>query len=248
MTLWVFGDSFCVDIKNLAASNESRSKHTTHPPFFKLEKNWTSLVSEKLTGTTDHVNEAIAGCANEYIYHKLRLRMGEFKEGDCVIVSLTAPDRRWLVERCPHLANWSHCIFDPNAPNSVTKSENKAIQEYAKYLYSKTASDAMYDAIFWAIVHLAKTIEPLGVRVLLLSGFEEVPGVLGTLNQVSSNEFSSNDVLTKFYKKTNDARWNHLTEVNHKILAEKVCNFFNKGELVDLTTGFETNIYTENNI
>lgn len=246
--LWVFGDSFSVDIKHLDSSNESRSKYNTTPPFFPLENNWTSIVSEKLTGTTEHVNEAMAGCANEYIYHNMRSRMGEFKTGDYVIISLTAPDRRWLVERCPHLANWSHCQFDPDAPDSVTKSENKAIQGYARHLYSETASIAISDAIFWAMVHLAKEYESIGVKFLILPGFTFIPGVVGTLNEASTKEFDSDKTLNDFYKKTNDSRWNHFSEENHKILANKVVRFFTNFETVDLTTDFKTSIYTKNNI
>ena len=247
MTLWVFGDSFFVDIRHLSASNESRRLYTKNPPFFDLEKNWTNLVADAL-GCEDYVDEAVAGCSNEYIYHRLMSRRHEFKNEDYVIIGQTSFDRRWLVERCPHLANWSYCRFDPNAPNSVTKSENKAIQEYARHLYSETASVAISDAIFWAMVHLAKEYESIGVKFLILPAFNFVPGVVGTLNEVSTKEFDSDKTLNDFYKKTNDSRWNHFSEENHRILANKVVRFFTNFETVDLTTDFKTSIYTKNNI
>jgi hypothetical protein len=248
MTLWVFGDSFAHDIKDMEQCNAALKKAGQFPLFFPLEKNWVNLVSEKLTGTVEHKNFAVAGCANEFIFHQLMQNIAEFKEGDYVIVSFTANSRRWLVERCPHLANWSHCKFEPDTENSVTKDENAAILQYGRHLHSEKAANAIYDAIFWATVHAAHTVAPAGVRVLILPGFHKVDGVFGTLTDVCFGEFDNEKTLNSFYLKTNDCRWNHLTEVNHNILAEKICNFFIKGEIVDLTSGFEKKIYTKNNI
>ena len=42
--------------------------------------------------------------------------------------------------------------------------------------------------------------------------------------------------------------YNHFSEVNHKILADKVIDFFNTGKTVDLTSDFKTGMYTKDNI
>lgn len=246
MTLWTFGDSFSYDIKFLEDSNVVRQAGK-YPNFIPLKDNWVNLVAKKLGNNVKQINDSEAGCANEYIFYKFKQRLQEFKEGDCVIICLTSANRRWLIERSPHLANWSHCNFDPDNDN-VTEKERVAVTEYAKHLYSDTASYAIYDAILWATIHAAEELELLGVKVLILPGFERVPGVNGTLKDVCYNEFDGKKTIDKFYTKTNDNRWNHLNEVNHKILADKVCKFFTNFEMVDLTNNFEKNIYTKNNI
>ena len=48
-----------------------------------------------------------------------------------------------------------------------------------------------------------------------------------------------------YHEKTGDNRFNHFSEVNHKILASKIINFFNTGESIDLTSGFKTSIMTK---
>lgn len=249
MTLWAFGDSFTVSTEHLEISNKNRADVGLFGPFQPLEKNWIDIVSEKLTGTVKHYNLAIAGCANEFIFHQLMLNVSNFKSGDYVIVTLTANNRRWLVERCPHLANWSNCKFEPDVEHSVTKAENKAIQQYGRYLDSDKASEAIYNAVFWATVGVAQNVANLGVKFLILPGFHEMPGITGTLSAASFAEFADDDTLNKFYKKTTDNRWNHFTDVNHKILADKVIDFFeDTNHNVDLDSGFVTKIYNKDNI
>ena len=246
--LFVFGDSFSHDIRHFDDSNALRIREKEFPEFISLENNWVNLVAKELTGTTEQVNESMAGCANEFIFHKLMNRMPEFKKGDYVIISLTASNRRWLIERCPHLSNWANSKIDPNLEGSVTKSEHKAITQYARYLHFDVAADAIYNATYWAIVHAAVNLEPEGVKVLILPGFEPIRGVHSTLTTASAGEFDSIETLNKFYTKTNDARWNHFSEKNHQVLANKICRFFRNYEPVDLSTEFEKNIYTKDNI
>ena len=233
----------------MAVSNRDRKSVGLFPEFQPLEKSWLNLVSEELTGSVEHENYAMAGCANEYIFHELSREMPKFQPGDCVIVSLTASNRRWLVERCPHLANWSNCKFEPDIPGSVTKEENKAITQYAKYLFSEAGADAIYNAIVWATIYSAHILGENGVKFLILPGFHEIQGIKGTLSTACFAEFDNENTLNEFYKKTTDNRWNHFTEVNHKVLADKVINYFNDVDHnIDLTTGFESKIYTKNNI
>jgi hypothetical protein len=249
MALWVFGDSYAHDIKHMAVSNDERKREGLFPQFQPLEKSWISIVSEELTGSVEHENYAMAGCANEYIFHQLSQAFPKFQEGDYVLVSLTASNRRWLVERCPHLANWSNCKFEPDIPGSVTKDENKAIQQYARYLHSDIGSDAIYNAIVWATIYTAQVVADFNVKFLILPGFHEIEGIKGTLSKACFAEFDNEDTLNKFYKKTTDNRWNHFTEVNHKVLAKKVIDYFKDIDHdLDLTTGFETGIYTKDNI
>jgi hypothetical protein len=73
-------------------------------------------------------------------------------------------------------------------------------------------------------------------------------GVEGTLFKTSSSEFDSEETAAKYRAETSDLRYNHFSEVNHNILADKVIKFFNTGETVDLTSDFKTGMYTKDTI
>lgn len=240
--LYVFGDSYSCDSKYYDTVNKERNHK-----FLPLEKNWTSILSEKLTGSIEHINDSIVGCSNEFIFHRLMTRMSELKKGDYVVVSATSVNRRWLIERRPDVA-LHHATSNINAEPGITKEESDAILQYTRYLHSDLAAETIYDAIFWATVYAAQRVEDLGVRFLIIPGFRDIPGVNGNLFDLSNSEFDNIETRDKFYKMAPDLRWNHLTEVNHKILADKVFDFFTENKMVDLTTGFQKNIYTKNNI
>ena len=246
--LFVFGDSFGHDLKHFQSSNEMRKKNGLFPTFDPIEDNWVNLVAKNLTGTTEQINDSMAGCANEFIFHRFMSRMGEIKENDYVIITLTSSDRRWLVERCPHLSNWAGSKIDSEPEGGLTKKEFGAVQQYARYLHSEIASSAIYDAIYWAIVHAAQELEKMNVKLLILPGFLPLRGVVGTLTEACFSEFDSPETQETYYRKTNDIRWNHFSKENHEILADKVTKFFTDYETVDLTTGFKTGIYTKDNI
>jgi len=235
--LYVFGDSYSCDSKYYDSVNKERTDK-----FLPLEKNWTSILSEKLTGNIEHINDSVVGCANEFIFFMLQRRMPEFKKGDFVIVSTTSVDRRWLIERRPDIALHT-ATSNIDAETGITKQEREAILQYTKYLHSDMAASAIYDAIFWATLHAAQQLENLGVKMLIIPGFKNIPGVIGNLFNVSNSEFENTETMDEFYKKSPDLRWNHLTEVNHKVLADKAFDFFRENKIVDLTTEFQKNIY-----
>jgi hypothetical protein len=239
--LYVFGDSYSCDSKYYDEVNKERIHK-----FLPLEKNWTSILSEKLTGNAEHINDSIVGCSNEFIFHRLMNRISEFKDGDYVVVSATSVNRRWLIERRPDVA-LHHATANINVEPGITKEERTAILQYTTYLHSDTAAESIHDAIFWATVYAAQRVESLGVKFLIIPGFKNIPGVIGNLFDLSNSEFDNPETCKAFYKNS-DLRWNHLTEINHKILADKVFDFFTKNKIVDLTTGFQKNIHTKNNI
>ena len=245
--LYVFGDSFSHPLDDFEPSNDLRKKHKKYPEFIPIKDNWVNLVSKKLTGSNFCTNDSMAGCANEFIYSNFKQQLPLMKQGDYVIVVLTSSDRRWLIEQHPDYANWAQSSFEV-VEGGLTKNQCKAIQQYAKYLYCEPSAGAIYDAILWATIHAAQELAELGVKLLILPGFAEIPGVVGTLNYASSREFDSENTLKKYYNKTSDNRWNHFSEVNHQILADKVCDFFTDYKPVNLDVGFEENIYTRDNI
>jgi hypothetical protein len=247
--LYVFGDSFCHNINYMAESNKDRKKYKVYPPFIPLEDNWLNIVSKKLIGSTDYVDCALAGCSNEYIYHRLMLQLPNIKPGDQVIVSLTAPDRRWLVEECPHLSNWASHEFQPDFPGGVSKAQHNAITHYAKHLYSASGARSIYTAILNGTMYNAQQMSYNEIKFLILPGFDPLFHVKGVLMDISDQEFDSTVDRNEYMKRTNDVRWKHLTQANHTVLANKVIDFFeDTNHAIDLTTDFEKGIYTKDTI
>jgi hypothetical protein len=240
--LYVFGDSFSLP--------DAHKNEVVGPKglvtFMPLEKSWTDIVSERLIGNDNHVNDAILGCSNEYILHTLRTRESSFKSGDYVIIQLTSYYREWFFEDKPGMANFINAKFVPGV--HVTKEQANALEMYKRHLYSDHRLLLHYDAILDAITFRTILYGQQGIRCLILPGFHNVAGVEGTLFKASSSEFDSEETAAKYRAETSDLRFNHFSDVNHKILANKVIDFFNTGKTVDLTTDFEAGMYTKDNI
>jgi hypothetical protein len=241
--LYIFGDSF--------SSPDAQKDKVVGPNgivnFFPLEKNWTSIVSESFTSDSNYINDSVLGCSNEYIFHTLRQRESSFKSGDRVIVQLTSYFREWLFEDKPSMGNFLNAKFVPGV--HVTREQAKALEMYKQYLYSDHRLVIHYNAILDAITFRTRLYALQNIQCLILPGFHNITGVKGTLFKTSNSEFTWYDETSVTYRTTiNDLRFNHFSEINHKILADKVINFFNTGETVDLTTDFKTGIYSEDNI
>jgi len=224
--LWVFGDSFSIHTDLIPEANDSRTFDGKFPPIFPIEKNWTQQVSELVTGNKKYNNFSVAGCSNEYIYHTYSEQLAGIKAGDYVLVCLTAKNRRWLLKDFPHFSNWSNCDVAANDRDAkkVKKEQWKAIENYGKYLNHEAIDDTLYDAIIWAFISKAYELMQMNIKFLMLPGFEEKFGVDGVLNDICMDEFSSTKVMEEYYLKTTDRRWNHMSESNHKILANKLSN------------------------
>lgn len=240
--LYIFGDSFSVP--------DAQKNEVIGPKglvtFMPVEKSWTDIVSERLIGEDNHVNDAILGCSNEYILHTLRTRESSFTSGDYVIVQLTSYYREWFFEDKPGMANFINAKFVPGV--HVTKEQANALEMYKRHLYSDHRLLLHYDAILDAITFRTILYGQQGIRCLILPGFHNVVGVEGTLFKASGSEFDSEETAAIYRAETGDLRFNHFSDVNHKILANKVIDFFNTGKTVDLTSGFKTGMYTKDNI
>ena len=239
----MFGDSFSSPHEQLTQITFSDQSDY---PYQSLEMNWCGLVSEKLNGSATHINDAILGCPNEYIYQGLLHRFDEMQAGDQVIVQLSSYDRQWFIEDKPHLSNLEST--NASSGTEIPKQTQKAIDMFYKNLYFEERYKIIYQAFVSAMFSSSVILERKGVKLLIIPGFHNISGIVGTLSDASSNEFDSEETMGLFYTKTADSRYNHLTERNHKALADKVVKYFTAGEMIDLTTGFETSIYTKNNI
>jgi len=96
--------------------------------------------------------------------------------------------------------------------------------------------------------HLVKS-HHLNAQIAILPGFENIKGMhtcIGSLYDVDWKEHDSNDSNQKqiFLDKHDnyDPKDCHLHEHNHVILAEKLYDYFQYQQPIDLTKGFRENI------
>ena len=246
--LWVFGDSFSIPTDTIEKINSERAS-CNQPPIFPIKENWIDIVSKKLTDTNVHQNFSLRGCSNEFIYQQLRIQMPNIAPGDYVIVVLTAKSRRWLLKDWPQLANWAKFDFKGvESDNLVDKKALGAVENYARYLYHDEPSFATYDAFVHALCYWASELYSNNIKLLPLPGFDEFPGYNSTLNHICEKEFADVESIKLFYQETSDRRFNQLSGNNHHRLADKIVQFHDNNVIVDLASGFETDIYTVNNI
>ena len=222
MRLHIFGDSF-------SAIRQSNLDFPKDIP------TWTEELAQLLS-VTDANNHSGYGYSNEYIYKTLIDNLDQIKEDDFVLVQLTEPYRRWFIKNDPTLGNYYTLL----KKKETDKKLKNAIEQYIKYLHNKEADVLIYQQTFFAIAFLLKN-SVVGTNFRIIPGFQEVPGVIGTMTQASSLEFPNPEEREKWYKTYKvDPRQNHLSVRNHKILAQKICKWFlEEGTTINLLEDFE---------
>jgi hypothetical protein len=215
--LWVFGDSYAYESRINANS-------------------WIRLLAKSLD-CSGVENKAKVGCDNLYIAHQFINNISNIAADDYIILSLTDPGRFWLFDKHPQMSNWySIDSFWTKAKKFASKQEIEAAQGFTRYLYTSAHGDTIHEMIR----HVAISSHS---NCRVMQGFFPVPGVKGCLVDISRNEHKGVTMEEKFRNsKEGDSRENHLSEVNHKILADKLYKWFTeKNYLLDLTKDFEEN-------
>lgn len=214
MALWVFGCSFSV------------SEDATHPT-------WTSILADKL-GFKEYHNFSQWGVSNEYIIDQFMQQQPNMLPRDTIIIQLTERSRQWFFEDQPCISNFYIADLDKH----VTKEQHNAVNMYVTHLHRDEIQVIRYALTCMALNHITTVMS--ANKIMILPGFNHVPGVSGSLLEVCNGEFKSDESRLAWYDKYPiDARHNHMSEKNHYILAEKIFHAFNTGTLLDLTTGFE---------
>lgn len=236
--LHVFGCSFSTSHKHKGALLREDGKNAE---FLPIEHTWTELVSKHLTGTTEHNNTALCGIGNDVIFDLFSNALPEIQHGDYVIVQPTSFLREWIFEDRPEISNFLSAKY--NVGTHLSQEEADALELYTQHLYSERKQKIRYDAFMQAFFSWAIPFSEINVKMLILPGFHTINGVEGALVDPSHAEIGNDKAVQKYLSKPGgDNRYNHFSEVNHKILANKVINFFDNATPVDLTTDFITNI------
>lgn len=233
MNLWIFGDSYSSSSADWAEGQAYGSQT--------IEKSWFEILAELLT--VDKINlHSQKGVANEWIYSEIIKNQALFEKGDYVVIQLTSKNRKWFLIDHPSLSN----IFNSEIQWN-NKEQAKAIEGYKKHLHTDLLDIIHQDMMICALQYIAKTLED-NVKVLIVSGFDKIPGVTGSLGDICFGEFTDRSIQDKYYfHHRADPRINHMHEENHKVLAEKIYNFFDSFEHVDFTSGFKTKFINQIN-
>lgn len=236
--LHVFGCSFST------AHNHKDSligKGGEPPKFEPIEYTWTEIVSKHLIGTTEHNNTALCGVGNDFIFDSFSNALPHIQHGDYVIIQTTAFLREWVFEDRPEMSNFLLAEYDVGI--HISQKEKDTLELYRQHLYSEHKQKIMYNAFMQAFFSWAIPFSEINVKMLILPGFHTIDGVEGVLADPSNREIGNDKAVQKHMARYNgDNRYNHFSEVNHKILANKVIKFFDDATPVDLTTDFVTNI------
>tara|TARA_X000001036_G_scaffold4989_1_gene4495 strand:- start:113 stop:964 length:852 start_codon:yes stop_codon:yes gene_type:complete len=264
--LYLFGDSFTADIPN----NETSALNITK----KVDKKdvWTYQLADMLNVKPIFISKH--GTGLDWCQFQFDRRLKKInKDKDYIVISHTAPSRRWFVEKSPQCSNFLNYIT-PNgelnkdflksmsgmeeiASNGVPSIQQADIgRHYAlgvarqelEFLYGESIVTYFrhYQNEGYNIINLPCTIEPEQYKIDH-NNFETIGG----LDSVARNEFkgSYENNVSNFTKITGgaDGRVNHLTRGNHKILSEKLYNCFIENCKLDFTTDFRSNFIQERN-
>ena len=236
--LHVFGCSFSTAHrhKDSLVSNTGKT-----PQFVPIEHTWTEIVSKHLIGTTEHNNTALCGVGNDFIFDSFTNTLPNIQKGDYVIIQTTSFLREWMFEDRPEMSNFLSAKYDVGT--HINQKELDTLELYRQHLYSEHKQKIMYNAFMQAFFSWAMPFGEINVKMLILPGFHKIDGVEGVLADPSNREIGNDKAVQKHLARLDgDNRYNHFSEVNHKILANKIIKFFDYATQVDLTTDFITDI------
>jgi len=214
--LWIFGDSFAMP-----------------PAKDSTADTWTLQLARKL-GVEASMNFALPGVGNDYSFYRLSEHINQTEAGDYIIIQTTNKSRQWFFED-PVLSNY--CIRDMHT--YISKEQHHALQEYVTHLQNDTIDELRFVQFSLALERITQIVSH--ARMLILPGFHVNHGVEGSLIQVCDEEFVNLDVIPPYYDANDgkDPRHNHMSPINHKILTNKIFDFFTTGNPIDLTVDFE---------
>ena len=223
-TLWVFGDSY---------TQHSESNQ---------EVCWTYQLAKKLGVKTYH-NRSQYGVSNEYICSGFEEVGEKIKPTDFVVLIVTWKGRQWFFEELPEISNlnmMSNGVIDKNYGKQYTK----AVKQFEKYLDRDYLVNIRLNW-YYGYLNFIETHFP---NILIIPGFDNGMHsdynfqVEGNLYSIGYNEFETPSIGEKIFTKkwgSLDRRVGHMSNENHKILAEKAYNTFTHNHPLDLNNGYE---------
>ena len=227
-TLWIYGDSFAVD--------------------WKVEWGWQRLLTAGLPDVDRVVNQACAGCSNDWIARTFRDDAQQ--PGDYVVLMPTESSRQGFWKDRPHLSNLPSIVDTKDAAELKRQEPEKyqAVLDYFIYLQDHKVDELRLEHFGYAVRVLMIERE-LNLRVipsfLTNWNYTDLVFVNGNMTfSVCDQEFTSKHEMDLWYAQSIDTRANHMTQHNHRVFADKLLNSFHNGQPIDLETDFKRHMLT----
>lgn len=235
-TIFVFGDSYAEDFDPI----RTRRSEDEDKTYVKLLSNYYNC---------SVINTGKGGVSNEYIMEKFFDTVDQIKENDIVIFLPTWHGRRWLIEELPALTSYLNLA---KFIGGVAGYERELSEEEISYCtevflksldaFEQRKSTAYIKMMLSTLFEYQKKI---GFKSIVVNTFNENKkydnfiNTSGLLHFVNRNEFAD---IKNFHENYRDFRDNHLSLVNHAILAEKIIKAIESGEDIDLESDFKEKI------
>jgi hypothetical protein len=232
--LYIVGDSFS------SAEYKGRDQ----------EKTWWFRLAQKLQ-CKGFTNWSMIGSAQEYAWYMLLVQLDQITPDDYLLIVATHPSRRWWAISDPTLGKVELLKDAAHIDENIAKTA----ELWERYVQTPQLDSA---AVLQRLGWLSAVVQSRGLRKpLVIFGFDQlVPGYdefknikysKGSLTEDVSNPEVLGGQDTNVYNKLMqgiDPRYNHLCLRNHEIMLEKTYNAFTTDQELDLTTGFELGILT----
>lgn len=202
------------------------------------------------------------GAAGEWLMFKWnQLVVDDIKFDDFLVIIVPFWDRVCIWPEKPQLSK-PLTLIDPRNSNDplwsdISYEERKAFRDYFLYLENQNLIELRTKSWLNWVNNSAEKLEikPLIINVdnkKLVDDFSlrHCAVANGFLETVCENEFTSIEIWRRLTEKALfcDFRIGHISESNHKILAEKIFRYFSHGVIPDLTSGFEANFIDDDYI
>jgi len=230
--LYIFGDSFANTV------------------FFDIDWAWYAIVSEKLN--YELKNYAHGGSSLEYTFFKFEEHRQIINNNDIVIICLTSLARTYFFPGIPNLVRPDSIKFtDPNNLLGISEMELLALKYYFT-CFEEIHNKKMFFHLHNFLHSVDELSSKLKNKILVLDACTgviidrnryknlEIPNL--SLNDVSNAEAHSVKILKRIHNK-GDPRINHLSKINHLVLANKIINFYSNNESIDLSTDFAKDLF-----
>lgn len=229
-TLWLFGDSYLSENREFMLGRQDIISY------------WQTIAKE--TECNDIKNTARGGTSIEWVFYQYNEAMKNIKKNDIIIIGITNLKRRWLFKAYPHITNIELAKF--------TKFKEGGMEEALTHIYLDPFHEITAQKLDLFLKLLTYHQKEIGFEVILLDAFsnnvtcgynETFLKSKGTLHNISQQEHSRSRAKynQNFFLNNQDVRLNHLSQNNHKILADKILNSIETRDIIDLETGFKEN-------
>ena len=248
-TLYIVGDSFSA-IEYKLLHSETTLPYPNYD--YGASVHWPKQLADKLN--CNIVNFSEAGVSQDYEWDKIYRARDLITPDDYLIVVITEPYRFWYLEDKPQVSRPDLLVQDPNL-----KRIGEIADQFDRYINRDTLAVLNLENRLGALSYMAHTQgwkTPLIVYAMsqiadMDRKFNNLEFAKGTLTEIATNEagkvFSEEYYNNKIIKGI-DPRYNHLTMSNHRILVDKLYNYFINNKPVDLTTDFLDTILTEQSL